>query len=51
MGIKRDKYGRRVFLEEDCPIEELSIESQREREPLMHYHPYIFYISGGQEDL
>lgn len=32
MDIKRDKYGRpRVYLEEDCPIEELSIESQRER--------------------
>lgn len=28
----RDRYGRpRVFLEEDCPIEELSIECQRER--------------------
>ena len=32
MEIKRDKYGRpRVYLEEDCPVEELSIESQRER--------------------
>jgi adenine-specific DNA methylase len=30
--IKRDKYGRpKVFLEQQCPIEELSIESQRER--------------------
>jgi len=30
--IRRDKYGRpKVFLEEQCPIEELSIESQRER--------------------
>lgn len=32
MEVKRDKYGRpRVYLEEDCPVEELSIESQRER--------------------
>jgi len=32
MDIIRDKYGRpRVYLEDDCPIEILSIESQRER--------------------
>jgi putative DNA methylase len=32
LDIKRDKYGRpRVYLEEDCPVEELSVESQRER--------------------
>ncbi len=31
-GIRKDKHGRpKVFLEEQCPIEELSIESQRER--------------------
>lgn len=31
MEIKRDKYGRpRVYLEEDCPVEELGIECQRE---------------------
>jgi putative DNA methylase len=31
LDIKRDKYGRpRVYLEEDCPVEELGIECQRE---------------------
>lgn len=37
MDIKRDKYGRpRVFLEEDCPIEELGIECQREGSAAIH---------------
>ncbi len=32
MEVRRDKHGRpRVYLEEDCPIEEISVECQRER--------------------
>ena len=32
MEVKRDRHGRpRVYLEEDCPVQEISIESQRER--------------------
>lgn len=32
MDVPRDRYGRpRVYLEEECPVAELSIESQRER--------------------
>lgn len=32
MEVPRDRHGRpRVYLEEDCPIEEISVECQRER--------------------
>ena len=37
MEVKRDEHGRpRVYLEEDCPIEELGIECQREGSAAKH---------------